>query len=178
MSKKPSDVGGQWPFYYSVFTTVSCFWIWKPTKTKFSILAKSNNERRLKCKAAWNWRAQREVMVWPLINGYTLPGIESLGKEALNHVKRERVNRVEESSLGRRKWLFSNFRSNEGGLDSCVRILFYSIWLRLAAQFKFFKKELHLPSLFAKTGDLFWPDFPKFHILVDQEGANRKDWSE
>ena len=29
-------------------------------------------------------------MVWPLINGYTLPGIESLGKEALNHVKRER----------------------------------------------------------------------------------------
>ena len=29
------------------------------------------------------------------------------------------------------------------------------------AQFKIFKKELHLPSPFAKTGDLFWPDFPQ-----------------
>ena len=27
------------------------------------------------------------------------------------------------------------------------------------AQFKIFKKELHLPSPFAKTGNLFWPDF-------------------
>ena len=46
------------------------------------------------------------------------------------------------------------------------------------SQFKIFKKELHLPSPFAKTGDLFWPDFPKFHFFVDQGGANRKDWSE
>ena len=36
------------------------------------------------------------------------------------------------------------------------------------AQFKIFKKELHLPSPFAKTGDLFWPDFPKFYFFVDQ----------
>ena len=95
----------------------------KTNQNQIFNFSKVEEQRRLKCKAAWNWRAQREVMVWPLINGYTLPGIESLGKEALNHVKRERVNRVEESSLGRRKWLFSNFRSNEGGLDSCVRIL-------------------------------------------------------
>ena len=45
-------------------------------------------------------------------------------------------------------------------------------------QFKNFKKELHLPSPFAKTGDLFWPDFPKFHFFVDQGGAKWKDWSE
>ena len=30
---------------------------------------------------------------------------------------------------------------------------------KVRAQFKIFKKELHLPSRFAKTGNLFWPDF-------------------
>ena len=34
------------------------------------------------------------------------------------------------------------------------------------AQFKIFNKELvHLPSPFAKTGDLFWPDFPQIPLL-------------
>ena len=45
------------------------------------------------------------------------------------------------------------------------------------SQFKIFKKELHLPSPFAKTGSLFWPDFPRFRFFVYQGGANRKDWS-
>ena len=45
------------------------------------------------------------------------------------------------------------------------------------AQFKIFKKELHLPSRFAKTGNLFWPDFPKFPSFVYHGGANWKDWS-
>ena len=36
------------------------------------------------------------------------------------------------------------------------------------SQFKIFKKKLHLPSPFTKTGELFWPDFPKFHFFVDQ----------
>ena len=45
------------------------------------------------------------------------------------------------------------------------------------AQFKIFKKELYIPSPFAKTGDLFWPDFPKFCFFVNQGGANRKEWS-
>ena len=45
------------------------------------------------------------------------------------------------------------------------------------AQFIIFKKELHLPSPFAKTGDLFWPDFPRFRFFVYQGGANWKDWS-
>ena len=40
-----------------------------------------------------------------------------------------------------------------------------------------FKKELHLPSPFAKAGDLFWPDFPRFRFFVYQGVANRKDWS-
>ena len=39
------------------------------------------------------------------------------------------------------------------------------------SQFKIFKKELHLTSPFAKTGDLFWTDFPKFHFFVDQGGC-------
>ena len=33
------------------------------------------------------------------------------------------------------------------------------------------KKKLHLPSPFAKTDDLFWPDFRKLHFFVDQAGA-------
>ena len=33
------------------------------------------------------------------------------------------------------------------------------------SQFKIFKKELHLPSPSAKTGDLFWPDFPQIPLL-------------
>ena len=44
-------------------------------------------------------------------------------------------------------------------------------------QFKIYKKELHLPSPFTKTGNLFWPNFPRFHFFVYQGGANWKDWS-
>ena len=45
----------------------------------------------------------------------------------------------------------------------------HQVW---RTQFKIFKKELHLPSPFTKTGDLFWSDFPKF-----QGSANQRDWS-
>ena len=38
-----------------------------------------------------------------------------------------------------------------------------------------FKKELHLPSPFAKTGELFWPDFPRFRFFIYQ-GKNRGFW--
>ena len=34
---------------------------------------------------------------------------------------------------------------------------------------------IHIPSPFAKTGDLFWPDFPRFNFFIYQGGANRKD---
>ena len=37
-------------------------------------------------------------------------------------------------------------------------------------QFKIFKKELHLPSPFAKTGDLFWPDFALLFIIGVRTG--------
>ena len=50
-----------------------------------------------------------------------------------------------------------------------------NVW---GTQFKIFKEELHLPSPFvAKTGNLFWSDFPRFRFFVYQGGANRKDWS-
>ena len=38
----------------------------------------------------------------------------------------------------------------------------------LSPQFKIFKKELHLPSPFAKTGDFFWPDFHRFRFFVNR----------
>ena len=41
--------------------------------------------------------------------------------------------------------------------------------------FKIFKKELYLPSPFVKSGDIFWPDFPEFHIFDNQGCVNRKD---
>ena len=34
-----------------------------------------------------------------------------------------------------------------------------------------YKKKLHLPSPFAKTNDLFWPDFPKLHFFVEHWDA-------
>ena len=47
----------------------------------------------------------------------------------------------------------------------------YFIYSSRHTQFKTLKKELHLPSPFAKTVYLFWPDFPKLHFFVDQGGA-------
>ena len=31
--------------------------------------------------------------------------------------------------------------------------------------FKIFKKEIYLPSPFAKSDDIFWPDFPQIPLL-------------
>jgi len=41
--------------------------------------------------------------------------------------------------------------------------------------FKIFKKELYLPSPFAKSGDIFWPDFPKFNFFDNQGVVNWED---
>ena len=38
----------------------------------------------------------------------------------------------------------------------------------LDTQFKIFRKEFHLPSPFAKTGYLFWPDFLEVRFFVYQ----------
>ena len=45
----------------------------------------------------------------------------------------------------------------------------------VSPQLKIFKKELHRPSEFAKTGELFWPDFPRSQFFVYNWGAKRKD---
>ena len=44
------------------------------------------------------------------------------------------------------------------------RLMLVPLWK--STQFKIFKKELHLLSPFTKTGNLFWPDFPKFCFFV------------
>ena len=78
-----------------------------------------------------------------------------------------------ESSAGEGKPIFHDVRKT-GSKAANFRL---GVWLKMT-QFKIFIKELHLPSPFAKAGDLFWLDFPKFHFFVDQGGPNRKDWSE
>ena len=50
-------------------------------------------------------------------------------------------------------------------------------FIRISTRFKIFKKELHLPSPFTKTGNLFWPDFTEVRFFVYQEGPNQKNWS-
>ena len=44
-------------------------------------------------------------------------------------------------------------------------------------QFKIFRKELYLPSPFAKSGDLFWPDYPQIPLFCSSGGCDWKDWS-
>ena len=50
-------------------------------------------------------------------------------------------------------------------------------FIRISTRFKIFKKELHLSSPFAKTGDFFGHISPDFAFFVHQGGANQKDWS-
>ena len=71
-------------------------------------------------------------------------------------------------------WKFYNWHLVRFCQIEFVSFLFSPL---LISQYKIFKKELHLPSPFAKTGDLFWPDILKFHWFFYQGGANRKDWS-
>ena len=69
--------------------------------------------------------------------------------------------------------------------SACVLVVFH---LQMSYKIQYFfsvytvqnfqKGIIHLPStLFAKTGVLFWPDFPRFRFFVYQGDANRKDWS-
>ena len=68
-------------------------------------------------------------------------------------------------------------KSNKKSFSILTKKKYVTFQTKKIPQFKIFKKELHLPSPFAKTGDLFWPDFPKFRYFGYQGGVNPKDWS-